>query len=52
MEKKKEITFTTKKKGKRIMVSEFFISIGRLRIPDSVSNHQLLQDKDWPFDKN
>ena len=52
MEKKREITFTTKKKGKEIMVFEFFIPIRRLHVPDSLSNHQLFQDKDWPLDKN
>ena len=41
-----------KGKEKGIMVSEFLTPIGRLRVPDSVPNHKLLQDKDWPLDKN
>lgn len=34
------------------MVSEFLTLIRKLRVPDSVPNHQLLQDKDWPLDQN
>ena len=34
------------------MISEFLILIGRLRVPNSMPNHQLFQDKDWPLDKN
>ena len=34
------------------MVSEFLTLIGRLRIPNSISDHQLFQDKDLPFDEN
>lgn len=41
-----------KGKAKGIMVSEFLTPIGRLRVPDSMPNHQLLQDKGWPLDEN
>ena len=41
-----------KGKGKEIMVSQFLTPIGKLRVPDSITNRQLLQDKDWPLDKN
>ena len=34
------------------MVSEFLTPIGRLRVPDSVPDYQLLQDKDWPLNEN
>ena len=34
------------------MVSEFLTPVGRLRVPDSVPDYQLLQDKDWPLDEN
>lgn len=34
------------------MVSEFLTPVGRLRIPDSVPDHQLFPDKDWPLDEN
>ena len=41
-----------KRKGKGIMVSKFLIPIRRLRIPDSVPNHQILQDKNWTLNEN
>ena len=34
------------------MIFEFLTPVGRLRIPDSVPDHQLLQNKDWPLDEN
>ena len=34
------------------MVSEFLTLVERLRVPDFVPNHQLLQDKDWPLNEN
>ena len=34
------------------MVSEFLTPIEKLRIPNSVPNHQLFQEKYWPFNKN
>ena len=40
-----------KRKGKEIMASEFLTPIGRLRVPDSISDHQLLQDPGWPLDE-
>ena len=49
---KGKLPLRPKGKGKGIMVSEFLTPIGRLRVPDSVPNHQLLQDKDWPLDEN
>ena len=49
---KEKSPLRSKRKGKGIMISEFFTPIGRLRVPDSVPNHQLLQDKDWPLDEN
>ena len=33
-----------KGKRKRIIASEFLTPIGRLRVPNFISNHQLLQD--------
>lgn len=41
-----------KGKGKRIMASEFLTPVGRLRVPDSVPDHQLLQNLEWPLDEN
>ncbi len=46
-----EITFTTKKKGKEIILSEFLILIRRLYISDFMPNYQLLQNKNWPLNK-
>ena len=34
------------------MVSEFLIPIASLCVPDSVPNHQLVQDKDWLLNEN
>lgn len=34
------------------MVSEFLTLIRKLSVPDSIPNHQLLEDKDWLLDKN
>ncbi len=45
-------TLWPKGKGKGIIVSEFLTSIERLCVPDSVPDHQLFQDKDWPLNEN
>lgn len=50
--KKRAITFTTKRKEKRIMISEFFTHVGRLRVFNSVPDYQFFQDKNWPLDEN
>ena len=49
---KRESPLRPKEKRKRIMVSEFLIPIGILSVFDSIPNHQLLLDKDWPLDEN
>ena len=41
-----------KGRGKGIMVSEFLTPVGRLRIPDTVSDAELLHDSNWPLDTN
>ena len=50
--KKGKSPLRPKRKKKGIMVSEFLIPVGRLRILDFMPDHQLPQDKDWPFDEN
>lgn len=44
-EKRKSL-LQLKRKRKIIMVSEFLIPIRKLRVPNFMSNHQFLQDKD------
>lgn len=34
------------------MISEFLISIRKLRIPNSIFDHQILQTKTWSFNEN
>lgn len=41
--KKEKSPLPQKGKGKRIMASEFPTPVRRLHVPDSVSDHQLLQ---------
>lgn len=41
-----------KGKGKGIMVSEFLIPVGRLHVPDSVPDTELLRDPNWPLDEH
>lgn len=41
-----------KGRGKGIMVSEFLTPGGRLHVPDSISDVELLQDSGWPLDEN
>lgn len=48
-ESRKKITFMPKK---GIIISKFFAYIKKLRIFDFLLNYQLIQDKDWPFNKN
>lgn len=52
MKKKEKSPLRPKRKRKKIMISELFILIGRLRVLDSMLDYQLLQDKDWPLDEN
>lgn len=49
---KKKSFLQPKKKKKRIIVFEFFISIKKLHISNSIPNYQLFQNKDWLFNKN
>lgn len=52
IEKKGKLLLWLKKERKRIMISEFLILIRKLHILDFILNYQLLQDKNWLFDKN
>lgn len=53
IKRKKEITFTIKKKRKRTMISEFITLLRRLCISDSMPDYQLFQDKNVRhLDKN
>ena len=49
---KRKLPLRPKRKGKGVIVSEFLTPVRRLRVPDSLPNHQLLQDKNWYLDEN
>lgn len=40
-----------KEKRKEIVAFKFLTPIGRLRISNFISNHQLFQDLGWPFNE-
>lgn len=51
-ERKRENHLYDQKKKKAIKVSEFLTPVRQLRVLSSISDHQLLQNKDWLLDEN
>lgn len=41
-----------KSRGKGIMISAFLTPMGPLRVPDHITNNELLKDLMWPKDDN